>query len=59
MVNGLKFVLSLVGTVLLVLLCAELALGPGSSTENRLFAGVFIALLALAAWRVRQKSKAK
>ncbi|WP_309386670.1 hypothetical protein [Cerasicoccus frondis] len=49
-----KIVLSLIGAVLLVLLCVEV-MGPGHTSANTIFAVTFLVLLTYAVMRFFKK----
>ena len=52
--DAVKIVLSLIGTVLLILLCVEI-LGPDRTTASAVFAVTFLALLGYAVMRFFKK----
>ncbi|GHB95751.1 hypothetical protein [Cerasicoccus arenae] len=54
-----KIGLSLVGAVLLVLLCVEILVGPGRTSGNVVFATVFLVLLGYAVMRLVRGKKRK
>ncbi|WP_309399396.1 hypothetical protein [Cerasicoccus maritimus] len=58
MADAAKIVLSLIGAILLILLCVEI-MGPDHTSASTVFAVTFLVLLAYAVMRFFKKKKPK